>query len=206
MGHRFADISFTPGVQSLQEAAGSRAHYAEPEGGPDHHEVLGEKESSFIGARDSFYMASIGETGWPYVQHRGGQKGFLKVLDDRTLAFADFRGNRQYISLGNLNHDSRVALILVDYPSRMRLKLLGHVSVLEKGDPVLQTLKSPNYRGLVERGFLIRVAAFDWNCPQHIVPRYTSEEIEVAIQPLKDRIRDLEAQLRTLSSEKPAAR
>ena len=199
MGHRFADLAFTPRVRALQDAAGSRAHYAEPDDVPDHHDVLGEKESAFIRARDSLYMASIGETGWPYVQHRGGPKGFLKVLDAKTLGFADFRGNRQYVSLGNFESDPRVALILMDYPGRARLKLLGRIEIVDKDDSILQQLKPANYRGLVERGILIRVAAFDWNCPQHIVARYTAEELEPLIQPLKDRVRELEMQLQALS-------
>jgi predicted pyridoxine 5'-phosphate oxidase superfamily flavin-nucleotide-binding protein len=196
VGNRFAELTFTDNVRAAQEAAGSRSHYARTAGGSTFHAELTPREIEFIQTRDSFYMASVGETGWPYVQHRGGPQGFLKVLDEKTLGFADFRGNRQYISLGNIRHDDRVALILMDFPSRTRLKLLGHIRVLRGDDPDLGPLRVPDYRALVERGFVIQVAAFDWNCSQHITPRYTSAEIERLVSPLKARIRALEAKLR----------
>lgn len=198
MGHRFAELAFTPRVQQAQEAAGSRAHYARLAGGPDFNDVLGPDERQFLAARDSFYLASVGETGWPYVQHRGGPPGFVHVLDDHTIAFADFRGNRQYVSVGNFAGDDRVALIAVDYPRRRRLKLLGHARVVTAEDDaaLLARLHTPAYRARVERGIVVTVAAFDWNCPQHITPRYTEAEIAAATQPLRDRIAQLEAELR----------
>ncbi|MBS0374708.1 MAG: pyridoxamine 5'-phosphate oxidase family protein [Proteobacteria bacterium] len=197
MGHRFAELAFTPGVRAIQDRAGSRAHYARLEGGPETHGLLGDEERAFLAARDSLYMASVSETGWPYVQHRGGPLGFLKVLDERTIGFADFRGNRQYVSAGNLSHDPRVALILVDYPARRRLKLLGRARLVERADgATLARLATPGYLAAVERGFLIDVEAYDWNCPQHLTPRYTAAEVEQAVLPLRERIRELEAALR----------
>ena len=178
----FADIAFTPNIKALQEAAGSRTSYARMEGAGGN---LGPREWAFISERDSFYMASVSETGWPYVQHRGGPAGFLKVVDRNTIGFADFQGNKQYVSTGNLMNDDRVSLILVDYPNRQRLKLLGHVRFVNaESSPddqaILDKLSLPNYRARVERGVLINVAALDWNCPQHITPRYTAEEIAAA--------------------------
>jgi uncharacterized protein len=198
MGHRFAELAFTPRVQQAQQAAGSRANYARLDGGPDFNDVLGPDEERFLAARDSLYLATVGETGWPYVQHRGGPPGFVQVLDERTLGFADFRGNRQYVSVGNLAGDARIALIAVDYPRRRRLKLLGHARIVTGDDDpaLLQRLQTPAYRARVERGIVVSIAAFDWNCPQHITPRYTEAEIAAATQPLRDRIAQLEAELR----------
>ena len=197
MGHKFAEIAFTPGVRAVQAALGSRVHYERAEAGEDSHHELGPAEKAFIESRDSFYMASVSETGWPYVQHRGGPAGFVTVLDHRSIAFADYRGNRQYISVGNLGHDERVALILVDYPTRTRLKLLGRGRL---GGPdeaaVLPTPASQGYRARAERHIIVHVEAFDWNCPQHITPRYTEAQIEAAVRPLRVRIRELEAELR----------
>jgi predicted pyridoxine 5'-phosphate oxidase superfamily flavin-nucleotide-binding protein len=200
MGHRFAALAFTPAVKALQEQQGSRESYGRLEGGAAHHERLGPDEAAFLAARDSFYIATVSETGWPYVQHRGGPPGFLKVLDERTIGFADFRGNRQYVSVGNLHRDDRVALILVDYPHRRRLKLLGHArAVTAADDPsILGRLEVPGYRAKVERGVLIAVEAFDWNCAQHLTPRFTADEIAVAVAPLHARIAALEAELAAL--------
>ena len=194
MGHRFAELAFTDRVRAIQEQEGSRASYARFEGGEAHHDRLGPAEAAFLAARDSFYLATVSETGWPYVQHRGGPPGFVKVLDERTLGFADFRGNRQYVSLGNLGGDDRVSLILVDYPRRRRLKILGHARAVE--DPATVTrLAVEGYQAKVERGLLIEVAAFDWNCPQHLTPRFTEAEIAAAAAPLHARIAELEAAL-----------
>lgn len=196
MGNRFAELAFTPGVRAVQEAMGSRRAYARMEAGPDAHGVLGPDEAAFIGARDSFYLASVGETGWPYVQHRGGPPGFVHVLDPRTLGFADLRGNRQYVSVGNVLHDDRVALFFMDYPERARLKLLGHARLVGPERPeLLAALAPPPGEGQVERAFLIEVAAFDWNCSQHITPRFTEAEVEAATAPLRARIAELERRL-----------
>jgi len=186
MGHKFAEIAFTSAVRDLQEVHGSRRSYARMEQGEDYNDVLGDDEAAFIGARDSFYMATVSETGWPYVQHRGGPIGFVRVLDARTLGFADFRGNRQYVSVGNLRTDDRAALFFMDYPNRLRLKLLGRVTLLEPGSERLGELQVADYRARVERGFIIRVEAFDWNCSQHITPRYTMEQLrELSATPME---------------------
>lgn len=177
MAHRFAEIAFTPTVRAIQLQEGSRAGYARMDEGEDYNHQLGARESAFVAARDSFYMASVGETGWPYVQHRGGPAGFMKVLDERTIGFADYSGNRQFVSTGNFEADTRVALFFMDYPNRTRLKMLGRVRVVGIEEPeMLARLEDPGYPAQVERGFVIEVAAFDWNCPQHITPRFTEAE------------------------------
>jgi hypothetical protein len=199
MPHHFGDIAFTDNVKRLQEAAGSRESYARMAAAPGPTEArLGENEAAFLASRDSFYLASVGETGWPYIQHRGGPEGFVRVLDDRTIGFADFRGNRQYVSVGNLMHDDRVSLFFMDYARRARLKMLGRVQLVGPGEEaMLARLAVGDYRAKVERGFLIRIEAFDWNCPQHITERYTLAEIETAINPLRARIAELEGELAT---------
>lgn len=207
MGHRFAEIAFTPTVRAVQEAQGSRANYLRLEDGEAHHDRLGPAEAGFIAARDSFYMASVSETGWPYVQHRGGPPGFLRVLDERTIGFADFRGNRQYVSVGNLARNDRVALILMDYVHRRRLKILGHARAVGPADDPAQLarLELPDYRARVERGVLITIEAFDWNCPQHITPRLTAAELADAVTPLRMRIAELEAELAALRTARESA-
>ncbi len=200
MSHRFADIAFTPGVRAEQArmGVGARNERMQSVGGPN--DRLGPNEAQFIGARDSFYLASVSESGWPYVQHRGGPPGFLRVLDDQTLGFADFRGNAQYVSVGNLRHDERVSLILMDYPAKRRLKLLGRARLVdESADPALMLrLEDAHYRARVERAFVITVQAFDWNCPQHITPRFTQEEVAAMADPLRARVQELESQLSQL--------
>jgi ferredoxin-NADP reductase/predicted pyridoxine 5'-phosphate oxidase superfamily flavin-nucleotide-binding protein len=179
MAHKFAEIAFTPTVRSMQAEQGSRAAYASMDQGDDYNHRLGLREGSFIAERDSFYIASVNETGWPYVQHRGGPKGFMKVIDENTLGFADYSGNRQYVSAGNIRTDNRVALFFMDYPNRTRLKLLGRMRVvgLDQSE-LLASLEDDEYPAQIERGFVIEVEAFDWNCPQHITPRFTAPEIE----------------------------
>ena len=158
-------------------------------------------KGEFIALRDTFYIASVSETGWPYVQHRGGPPGFIKVLDATTLGFADYRGNRQYVSVGNVLKDDRVALILVDYPNRTRLKILGHARIVSPDETdLLATLCVPAYVARVERGFMIKIAAYDWNCPQHITPRFAVAEIESLVGKLKERLASLEAQLHECKS------
>ena len=197
MGHRFADIAFTPAVRAMQDAMGSRKAYARLDGPQVSHAELGEPEASFIAARDSVYMATVGQTGWPYIQHRGGPPGFVRVLDEKTIGFADFRGNRQYVSVGNIADNDRVSLFFMDYASRTRLKLLGRARVVDASDPVLaDRLVVPGYRAHPERGILIDVEAFDWNCSQHITPRFTLAQVETATAPLRARIEELEAQLK----------
>ena len=194
MTHRFADITFTARVRQQQAQLGVAERNARLQelGGPN--DRLGAMEAKFISQRDSFYIASVSESGWPYVQHRGGPAGFLKVLDEKTLGFADFRGNAQYISVGNLQHDDRVALILMDYSAKQRLKLLGRVKLVEQADDPARSrlLENQDYRARTERGFVISIEAFDWNCPQHITPRFTQAELDAALEPLQWRIDELE--------------
>lgn len=194
MGNKFAEIAFTETVKKLQEADGSRKSYARMEEGEDTNNVLTERETAFIGMRDSFYMATVSETGWPYMQHRGGPKGFVHVVDENTLAIPDFNGNRQFVSIGNLQQDDRVSLFFMDYPNRARLKMLGRVRTTDDAD-ILRRLDLPEYKAKIERAFVIEVVAFDWNCPQHITPRFTPDDIESYITPLQDRIAVLEAEL-----------
>ncbi len=194
MPHRFAEIAFTPTVKKVQEELGSRPSYARMEGvAAVVNQRLGEAEAAFIAARDSFYMATVGETGWPYIQHRGGPAGFVRVLDERTLGFADLRGNRQYISVGNLATDDRVALFFMDYPHKARLKLLGRARTVGPAEAPLLAL--PDGRARVERGIVVTVEGFDWNCPQHITERYTLDEVQAATAALTARIAALEAEL-----------
>ena len=196
MGHRFAEIAFTDRVKAEQSRHGSRASYTRFEGGEPIRHRLSAREAAFIAERDSFYMATVSETGWPYVQHRGGPKGFLRVLDEKTIGFADYSGNRQYISVGNIAGDNRVSLFLMDYASRTRLKMLGRVRIVAASDSAtMAQLVLPDETARVERGFLIDVEAFDWNCPQHITERYTLADVEEATAALRARIAELEAKL-----------
>lgn len=195
MTYSFLEIAMTPSVRAAQ--AEMKADQLWDLGRIDRQfDRLTANEIAFIAERDSFYMASVSETGWPYVQHRGGPPGFLKVIDDRTLAFADYRGNRQYISTGNLAANDRCALFLMDYPRRARLKIYAHVeNVPLDADPSLSELVTdPSYRAKLERIFRLRLEAFDWNCPQHITPRFTEREVVEATRPLTDRIAQLEAE------------
>lgn len=181
----FWNIAFTDAVRALQERYGSRLTYARLQRNDSGSVALGEEERAFIESRDSFYLASVSSDGWPYLQHRGGPRGFLHVLDDTHLAFADFRGNRQYISTGNISGNARVALLLMDYPSRSRLKLLAHATVLDpRADHELSARlrPAPTYRGAIERIFVFNIVAWDWNCSQHITPRYTVDELQRAAE------------------------
>jgi predicted pyridoxine 5'-phosphate oxidase superfamily flavin-nucleotide-binding protein len=195
MSYGFLDVAITPSVRAVQAKMDSDRIWL---GFKGHREFdrFTENEAAFIADRDSFYMATVSETGWPYVQHRGGPQGFLKMLDDRTLAFADYRGNRQYISAGNLAADDRACLFLMDYPHRSRLKIYSHVETLTlDGNPDLAALVTmPNHKAKVERIFRLRLETFDWNCQQHITPRFTEHEISEAVHPLRDRLVQLETE------------
>ncbi len=203
MGHRFAELAFTPAVQAQQETFGSRDSYRRFLEGETRNDRLGPAETEFISARDSFYLASVGETGWPYVQFRGGAPGFLRVIDERTIAWADFRGNRQYVSVGNVSGNDRVALILMDYANRRRLKVLGHAEIRSRAAHA--DLAVPDYKAVVERAVVVRIAGFDWNCPQHITPRFTLDEVERATRPLRERVAELEAKLASCEARTPDA-
>jgi uncharacterized protein len=195
MAERFMQNVLTPSVLAAQEHYyGSRAHI----GSAPERDPLTEEESTFIQARDSFYMATIAESGWPYIQHRGGHRGFLRVVSPTQLAFADYKGNRQMLSTGNLAANDRVALFLMDYPRRERLKILGHARIEDacQHDELVAQLAEPEMHRLVERLFFIEVISFDWNCPKYITPRYTAAEVEKAVAPLRQRIAELEAQVK----------
>ena len=183
MPRRFPQLMFTDGVRRAQERNGSRQSAARMEAQERDDWTLGPAEREFIASRDSFYLATVNEEGWPYVQFRGGPAGFLRVLDERTLAYADFRGNRQLISTGNLGSSGKAALILLDYPTRTRLKVLARAEVIPLAErpELIATLEDPTYRARVERAVVLHVEAFDWNCPQHITPRYTLAEIQAGI-------------------------
>lgn len=197
MGVAFAEICFTASVKATQTEYGSRERNSRFELANDARNLLTEQEIAFIGQRDSFYQATVSETGWPYVQHRGGPAGFLKVLDERTIGFADYRGNMQYLSVGNLQANQRISLILMDYANRQRLKIWGTVQIIHANtEPeLLAQLEVPTYRARVERGFIIHIEALDWNCPQHITPRYSQAQVDEMIAPLLLEIERLEKML-----------
>jgi hypothetical protein len=205
----FAEIAFTPAVQALQELHGSRRQYARIQARAEPDARLGPHESEFLAAADSFYLATVSETGWPYVQHRGGPRGFLKVLSPRQVGFADFRGNVQYVSAGNAAGNDRVSIIVMDYVHRQRLKLLGHlhfVAVADADPALVRQVELPGYRARVERVALIDVVAFDWNCPQHITQRFTLDQVEESARPLRERIAVLEEELRAARAAAVATR
>ncbi|TFF35363.1 pyridoxamine 5'-phosphate oxidase family protein [Mucilaginibacter psychrotolerans] len=198
----FAKFAFTDGIKALQEQNGSRQSYARMEALTDT-DGLTESEIEFIESRNSFYMASIGENGYPYIQHRGGPVGFIKVINAGTIGLVDYRGNKQFISLGNLLVHQQVALFLMDYPHRTRLKIYADARIVDmKDDPALFNLLDPaDYKHTPERMFLFDVKAFDWNCPQHITPRYTEEEIKRAFAPQNDYVLKLEYELENLKKQ-----
>ncbi len=199
MAGRFLNIAGTPSVKAAQAANGVVMR-STTDGAHTEPSRLTAAEAQFIAACDSFYLASVSETGWPYVQHRGGPPGFLRVIDDSMLAFADFRGNRQYISLGNVIANDRVALLLMDYANRRRLKIYAQIEAKEpKAEPQLaETLVLPGYRAKPQRLFVLHLEAFAWNCPQHITPRFTEQEIAEALAPVRARIAQLEAENKML--------
>jgi len=197
----FGEIAFTSHVKAEQEARGSREMYegmvARP--APD---GFSDREAAFIAMRDSFYMATVSEEGWPYIQHRGGPRGFLKVLSPTRLGFADYRGNRQYVSVGNLQTEQRVSLFLMDYPNRARLKMLGKASVVDAADhPDLAQELDIEGQGKVERLFIIDVDAFDWNCPQFITPRFTEDELAASLSPMVEELQTLRQENAFLKQE-----
>ena len=173
-----SDIAFTDNVKKLQKQYGSRESYAQMEQGTGWQSSVTKKLASFIAERDSFYIATVNNEGQPYIQHRGGPKGFLKVIDGKTIGFADFSGNRQFISFGNLKENNKVCLFLMDYPNRTRIKIWGTAEVNEKDKLLINKLVDINYQGVPERAFIIHIEAWDINCPQHITPRYTVQEIK----------------------------
>jgi uncharacterized protein len=202
MPYGFLDIAVTPSVKAVQAKMGADHVWQDFKGHREFNRFT-ENESAFIADRDSFYMATVSETGWPYMQHRGGPRGFLKMIDERTLAFADYRGNRQYIGTGNLSADDRVCLFLMDYSHRARLKIYAHVETLGvDDDPKLTALVTvPGYKAKLERIFRLRLETFDWNCPQHITPRFTEAEISQAVAPMRARLAELETENEALRAK-----
>lgn len=201
MAKNFASIAFSKAAKLMQEAIGSRASYARMER-ESYVDGFTENEIDFISQQSSFYMSTIGENGFPYIQHRGGPKGFVKVLDAKRIGFIDFKGNMQYISVGNIATNNNVALIMVDYPSRTRLKILAKAEIVElKDDPALyHSLDLNEYKFKPERMMVLQVEAYDWNCPQHITPRYTVEDIERVFAPQRELVAKLEAEIKELKN------
>ncbi len=204
MPNKFHEIAFTPSVKKAQEHYGSRKHYSKFEAGAEKNVVLTDAESDFIEQRDGFYMATVGEGGRPYIQFRGGPAGFLKVLDWQTLGFADFRGNLQYNSVGNIAVNNKVAIFLMDYANQRRLKIFADVEIHDAADrpDLLEKLADPAYKAKIERAIILKVEAFDWNCPQHITPRYSIEEVRQMVRPLNEHIEKLEKEIEQLRSRR----
>ena len=196
MAQKFQELAFTDSVRRAQEHYYGQARPVRTAAGPD---ALTQDEIDFVQARDSFYLATVSETGWPYVQHRGGETGFLHVINPSQIAFADYKGNRQLISTGNLAANDRVMIFLMDYPERTRLKVMGHARLEDAREhpELVARFAEPEARELVERIFFVDVVTYDWNCQQHITPRFTVEEIKHLVAPLQNRIAELEAQLKS---------
>ena len=194
--HYLTHVAGAAAEAAQQTYFGRVQHLASPD--KDQRDALGAEEAHFISQRDSFYLASVAESGWPYVQHRGGPTGFLRVLDPHRLAFADLRGNRQMLTTGNVAVDNRVSLFLMDYPHRERLKILGHASVFDAREhpDLVDRVADAETRKIIERIVVIDVVSFDWNCPKYITPRYTLKEVETLTSELRQRIQELETQLR----------
>ena len=189
-----SDVAFTPAVKRIQETKGSRKGYARMEEKAGWQNTVTEELAQFIGERDSFYLGTANADGQPYIQHRGGKPGFLKVIDDKTLAFADFRGNRQYITSGNLEDNDKAYLFLMDYPNRRRIKIWGRARVVLDDADLLARLTDADYDGVPEQAVVFEITAWDVNCPQHITPRFTEEEVAEITASLKQRIAELEAE------------
>jgi predicted pyridoxine 5'-phosphate oxidase superfamily flavin-nucleotide-binding protein len=198
----YAQLAFTDAIKKMQEEVGSRSAYDRMEK-MSVVDGLTDNEINFIGDRDSFYMASFGENEYPYIQHRGGPAGFIKVIDNKTIGIVDFSGNRQYISTGNISKNEKVALILLSYPQRARLKIYANAKIvdLEENEELYNLLKPADYKFKPERMMIFEIQAYDWNCPQHITPRYTAEEIEEALLPQKEYIKNLEDKIKELESK-----
>ncbi|MCA8884940.1 MAG: pyridoxamine 5'-phosphate oxidase family protein [Rhodobacteraceae bacterium] len=195
MTHAFHEIAFTDAVRQVQAEEGSAALWARHQGGPVTHDRLGRDEAAFLAERDSFYLASVSETGWPYMQHRGGPAGFVRVLDPARIGWAEFAGNRQYITTGNLRGNDRVSLFFMDYARKGRLKLFGRARVLAPDDPALAALVPDGTKARVQRGLIVQIEGFEWNCPQHIPDRYSMENVQAAMGKMAARIAELEAAL-----------
>jgi uncharacterized protein len=199
-----SDIAFTSAVKTQQERFGSRSGYANMEENMGWKDMVSPDLQSFIAERDSFYLATSNDEGQPYIQHRGGEKGFLKVLDEKTLAFADFSGNRQYITLGNLSENNRAFIFLMDYENQRRIKIWGTARVVEEDSTLKAQVVNPEYSARVERFIIFNVEAWDANCPKHILQRYTKEQVQALTQPLTDEVKKLQEENRWLKQEMAA--
>lgn len=195
MARLISDIAFTPTVKTVQKKKGSRENYAKMEAKGGWSDTVTDDLAQFIGERDSFYLGTASADGQPYIQHRGGKPGFLKVVDERTLAFADFKGNRQYLSTGNLQDNDKAYIFLMDYPNRRRIKIWGTARVIDDDPALMEQLTDTDYKGKPEQVIVFTITAWDVNCPQHITRRYTEAEVSKMVDPLKERIAELEAQL-----------
>jgi predicted pyridoxine 5'-phosphate oxidase superfamily flavin-nucleotide-binding protein len=198
----YSQLAFTDAVKQLQERMGSRLNYERVEK-MSYTDGLTDDETNFIANIDSFYIASFGENGYPYIQHRGGPKGFIRVIDNVTIGIVDFVGNRQYISAGNISRNPKVSLILLSYPLRARLKIYAEAEIIELNEDngLYEFLRPEDYKFKPERMMVFNIKAYDWNCPQHITPKYSIEEVEELIEPQKQYIASLEREL-TLLKEK----
>jgi predicted pyridoxine 5'-phosphate oxidase superfamily flavin-nucleotide-binding protein len=192
------DVAFSPAVKAMQEARGSRSGYAQMEQKRGWADTISDELAGFIAERDSFYLGTASADAQPYIQHRGGQPGFLKVLDNRTLAFADFSGNRQYISAGNLSENSAAYIFLMDYTNRRRIKIWGKAKVVRDDPDLLASLTDENYKAKVDQAIVFTVDAWDVNCPQHIPRKFSENEMAAEVEPLKARIAELEAEVAVL--------
>lgn len=195
MSELISDIAFTDAVKAVQKRKGSRAGYAKMEAKGGWSDTITEQLKDFIAERNSLYLGTANADGQPYIQHRGGKKGFLKVLDGKTLAFADFKGNRQYISTGNLNENNKAYIFLMDYANRRRIKIWGTLKVIDDDPALIESLTDNDYKGTPEQAMVFTVTAWDVNCPQHIPQLFDQEQVENMIAPLQTRIAELEAQL-----------
>ena len=198
MANKFHEIAFSDAVKAVQERYGTRRHYAKFESGAQTNDRIGDAETDFIESRDGFYLGTANDDGQPYIQFRGGQPGFLRVLDEQAVGFADFRGNLQYISVGNASANNKVAMFLMDYANRRRLKIFGEIEFHEASDrpDLIGKLADPSYNAKIERAAVIHVTGLEWNCPQHITPKYTMDEVKLMIRPLYKHIESLERELK----------
>ncbi len=197
-----SDITFTSTVKAIQEQLGSRKIYESVEKRGGWQGTVTPDLAKFVSERDTLFLGTVNADGQPYIQHRGGPPGFLKVLDEQTLGFADFSGNRQYISMGNLEDSDKAFIFLMDFANRRRIKIWGTAEVVEDDPELLEKLSDPGYKATPERAFVFRVHAWDVNCPQHIKPRFTEEEIADTVEPLRDRIQQLEAEVKSCCPER----
>jgi hypothetical protein len=200
-----SDIAFTPSVKSIQEQMGSRQQYARMEERGGWQNVITQDLADFVAERDSLYLATASAEGRPYIQHRGGPKGFLKVLDDQTFAFADYAGNRQYITLGNLAENVQAFLFLMDYATQTRIKIWGTAEVIKDDPDLLRQLTDSQYKGKPERVIRFRVEAWDANCRQHIPMKYSQEDVDSIVQPLRDRLAALQDEIKALKKQLPVS-